>query len=157
MTDLDFDELVTKIIQASGLDREAVLARINSKVVELSGLVSKKGAAHIIASNFGVQLHESVKGKSLSLKDVVSGLNNISIKGVVTRVFPINEFERNGRKGRVGSLIINDGTADARLVFWNETAEIISSGKINVNDFEKVDPKGMAKKAKPGMAAIYFE
>ncbi len=138
MSDLEFDELVAKIIQASGLDREAVLARINSKVVELSGLVSKKGAAHIIASNFGIQLHNPVKGKVLNLKDVVSGLNNISVRGVVTRVFPVNEFESNGRKGRVGSLIINDGTGEARVVFWNETAEIISSGKINVNDFVKI-------------------
>ncbi len=137
MAEMDFDELVMRIIKASGLDREAVLARINSKVVELSGLVSKRGAAHIIANSFGIQLHESKKGQVLSLKDVVSGLNNVSVKGVVTKVFPVNEFDKNGRKGRVGSVIINDGTSEARLVFWNDTAEALTSGKINVGDFLK--------------------
>jgi replication factor A1 len=68
----------------------------------------------------------------------VAGLNNISISGIITRVLPINEFDKNGKKGKVASVIINDGTGEARLVFWNEMTEIISSGKVNVNDFLKV-------------------
>ncbi|MBD3312670.1 DUF2240 family protein [archaeon] len=138
MAEIDFDELLMKIVKASGLDKEAVIARINAKVNELSGLVSKRGAAHIIANSFGIQLHESKKGKLLALKDLVSGLNNISVSGVVTRVFPINEFERkNGRKGKVASVIINDGTAESRLVFWNDLTEVISTKRLNEGDFVK--------------------
>ena len=50
---MDFEELVMRIIKASNLSRDDVLARINAKVSELSGLVSKRGAAHIIANSFG--------------------------------------------------------------------------------------------------------
>lgn len=138
MTELDFEEIVARIVNASGTSRDDVLARINSKISELSGLVSKKGAAHIIASSLGIQLYDSKKGKVLDLKDVVSGLTSVSVKGVVTRVFPVNEFDKDGRKGKVGSVIINDGTSDARLVFWNEATEIITSERININDFIKI-------------------
>src|SRR5512136_1667799 len=108
MVELEFDELVEKIVNASGMTNEDVLARINAKISELSGLVSKKGAAHIIASSLGIQIYDSKKGKVLELKDLISGLSSVSVKGVVTRVFPINEFEKDGRKGKVGSVIIND-------------------------------------------------
>jgi len=137
MTEMDYDELVMRIVKASGLNKKDVVARINAKVSELSGLVSKRGAAHIVANSFGVQLHESKKGKVLDLKDVVSGLSNVSVKGVITRMFPVNEFDKNGRKGKVASVIINDGTDESRLVFWNDMADIISSGRVNVNDFIK--------------------
>jgi ssDNA-binding replication factor A large subunit len=132
---MDFDELVMKIVKASGLNKDDVLARINSKVAELSGLVSKRGAAHIVANGFGIKVHESKKGKVLDLKDLVSGLNNVSVKGVVTRVFPVNEFDKNGKKGKVASVLINDGTGDSRLVFWNDMANIISSSRLNEGDF----------------------
>lgn len=137
MPQIDFDELIMRIVKASGLSKDDVMARINAKVAELSGLVSKRGAAHIIANSFGIQLTESKKGKILDLKDVVAGLNNISVKGVVTRLFPVNEFESKGRKGKVASVIINDGTAEARLVFWNKMTEVISSGSVNENDLIK--------------------
>ena len=135
---MDFDELVMRIIKASGLNRDDVLARINAKVTELSGLVSKRGAAHIIANSFGIQLHESKKGKVLELKDLVDGLNNVGVKGVVTKVFPVHEFEKNGRKGRVANILINDGSAEAKVVFWNDMVEVVSSSKVNSGDFIKV-------------------
>lgn len=139
MAEMDFDELMMRIVKASGLDKKEVNARVNAKVEELSGLVSKRGAAHIIANSFGIKLHESKKGKLLSLNDVVSGLNNISVKGVITRVFPVNEFDKkNGGKGKVASVIINDGSAECRLVFWNDLTEAVSSGRLNEGDFVKV-------------------
>ncbi|MFA5406071.1 MAG: DUF2240 family protein [Candidatus Nanoarchaeia archaeon] len=138
MGDMDFDELLMRIVKSSGMSKEDVLARINAKVTELSGLVSKKGAAHIVASSFGIQLNEARQSAFVELKNLVAGLNNISISAVITRVFPINEFDKNGKTGKVASVIINDGTDEARLVFWNEMTEIIASGKLNVNDFIKV-------------------
>ena len=138
MVELEFDELVTKIVSASGMTKDDVIARINAKINELSGLVSKKGAAHIIASSLGIQIYDSKKGKLLELKDLVDGLTSVSVKGVVTRIFPINEFEREGRKGKVGNVVINDGTAEVRLVFWNETTDILTNEHLNVNDFIKI-------------------
>lgn len=133
----DFDELVMRIIKASNLDRETILGRIDAKVTELSGLVSRLGAAHIVANTFGIQLNESKKGRPLELKEVVDGLGNITIRGIITNIFPIRNFEKDGRKGKVATVVINDGTDEARLVFWNESTEIVESGRINVNDFIK--------------------
>lgn len=138
MTEPDYEEILEKIIKASNITREELNARVNAKINELSGLVSKRGAAHIIASSLGIQLYDTKKGKLLEIKDLVSDLSSVSIKGVITRIFPINEFEHDGRKGKVGSAIINDGTGEARLVFWNETAAIIEDKKLNINDFVKI-------------------
>jgi len=48
-------------------------------------------------------------------------------EGKVLRVFPVRYFDKNGRKGKVGSAII-DGIG--RVNFWNEAAEVIESGDI---------------------------
>ncbi len=138
MAELSFDELIMRIVKASGLNHEQVMARINAKVEELSGLVSMRGAAHIIASQYGIQVHESRKGKVIPINELIDGLNNISVRGIVTRVSQINEFESNGRKGRVASVTINDGTGEARIVFWNDTVKIIEDNTINNGDFIKV-------------------
>ncbi len=134
----EFDEIVMKIIQATNLTHEEVIARINAKIHELSGLVSKRGAAHIVAANLGVKIHEPRKGQVVKLKDLVPDLNNISVKGVITKIFPVREFESKNKKGKVASAIINDGTGEARLVFWNDLTAIISEGKLNENDFVRI-------------------
>ncbi len=138
MIEIGFDEIVNKIVKESKLAESEVINKVDQKVLELSGLVSRKGAAHIVANELGIKLSHSKEGVALSIKDVVPGLNNATIIGRVIDILPIREFTHDGRKGHVSSLIISDGDKQARLVFWNDKTQILSSGRINVNDIIKV-------------------
>ncbi len=138
MLELGFNEIVSKIIKEARLSEAEVLNRIDKKVLELSGLVSRKGAAHIVANELGVKLVAPKDSKALSVKDVVPGLNNVTVIGRVVDILPKREFEHEGRKGSVCSLVLSDGEKQARLVFWNDKTQIIESGRINSGDILRV-------------------
>ena len=50
----DYEDLVDLICEKSGLSREEIERRIEAKRAKLSGLISKEGAAQIIASELGI-------------------------------------------------------------------------------------------------------
>jgi len=64
----------------------------------------------------------SVEENITSLRDLKEGMNDVTCYARVKRVFPLNEFEKNGKKGKVASVIITDGE-ERRLVLWNENAD----------------------------------
>ena len=53
---MDFDTIVLKIMETTGLPKEDINMKIVDKQAELSGLVSKEGAAYIIAKELGLDL-----------------------------------------------------------------------------------------------------
>lgn len=66
----------------------------------------------------------------------------------VTHNFGVREFDKNGNKGKVGNVVINDGTAGTRLVLWNDQAAIIE--KLVVGTIVKVD-NGFVKEGLRGV------
>lgn len=62
---------------------------------------------------------------------------SVNIIGEVTNIFGINEFERDGRKGKVGNLVINDGSNGIRLSLWNEQTELLK--ELKVGDILKIE------------------
>jgi hypothetical protein len=56
MIRIPFEEIVKRIAEKSGLPQDDILAKIETKCSQLSGLISKDGAAHIVANELGVQL-----------------------------------------------------------------------------------------------------
>tara|TARA_Y100000034_G_C6888719_1_gene408459 strand:- start:482 stop:1798 length:1317 start_codon:yes stop_codon:yes gene_type:complete len=71
-----------------------------------------------------------------SIRDLTPGVS-ASIIGRVTHNWGVNEFDKDGRKGKVGNLIVRDETGGTRLVLWNEQTDIIP--KLEVGAIVKVD------------------
>jgi replication factor A1 len=61
------------------------------------------------------------------LADITVDMRDVDVEGKVVRVFPVNTFDRDGRKGRVQNVIIADETAQVRLTFWNEDVDKIKT------------------------------
>ena len=61
----------------------------------------------------------------------------VNLLARVVSKYEIKEFNTNGRSGKVGNLIINDGTASTRLVLWNEQTDLMN--KINAGDILKIE------------------
>ncbi len=127
-----YDELVQKIVETSKLGRPEVEEKINSKLKQLSGLISKEGAAHIVANQLGIKLVEQTSGK-LQIKNILVGLRDVEAVGKVMSIYPVREFQVQERTGKVGSLLLGDETGTIRLVLWGDQAnnlENIQQGMI---------------------------
>lgn len=116
-----YDELVQKITERSKLPKSEVEDKINAKLKQLSGLISKEGAAHIVANQLGIKLVEQTSGK-LQLKNILVGMRDVETIGRVVTIYPTREFQVQDRAGKVGNIIIGDETGTIRLVLWGDQA-----------------------------------
>ncbi|MBI2105347.1 hypothetical protein HYT56_00750 [Candidatus Woesearchaeota archaeon] len=115
---LNYNEIVSKL-KEKGLDGKEIDEKINKKMDQLSGLISKEGAAHIIANELGIKIFEDIG--EIKIEKVRSGMRNVNINGKLTINFGIRSFKNEKREGRVGSFVIGDETGTIRVVLWDDT------------------------------------
>lgn len=135
MIKIPLQDIVNKIKQEKGISEEEINKKIDSKLHQLSGLISKEGAAHIIANELGVRVFEQTSGR-LQIKNILSGMRSVETLGKVTNVFELREFKTGDREGKVANIVIADATGRIRVVMWGEQAENIK--KIKEGDIIKI-------------------
>jgi replication factor A1 len=74
-------------------------------------------------------LESYAEGKPIRLSEALNKTGRVLVEGTVIRVFPVRYFNRNGREGKVGSIILEDDCR-VRVNFWNDAAELIEAGDI---------------------------
>lgn len=135
MIQIPFEDIISKIKEKSGMTDDQIDQKINQKLKQLSGLISKEGAAHILANELGIKLVE-LNGK-LQIKNILVGLRDLEIVGRIRNIFPVKEFQTaEGRQGKVASLIIEDETGLIRVTLWHGQTDNIE--KIKQGDIVKV-------------------
>ncbi|MFC1731649.1 OB-fold nucleic acid binding domain-containing protein [candidate division KSB1 bacterium] len=135
MINVPFEQIIEKI-KENGLTQEQIDAKIKQKTEQLSGLISKEGAAHIIANELGIKLVEQTSGK-LKINNLLSGMRNVELLGKVQQVYEVREFQTETRSGKVGSMIIGDDTGTVRLVLWGNQTDKLSD--LEAGDIVKVE------------------
>ena len=113
-----FEELVLKISEKSGTSQEQILARVSKRMMDLAGLVSKEGAAHIIANELGVDLFEEMTSLC-SIAQIAVGMKSVDVAGMVQACYEVRSFQSQRGSGKVGSLLLADKTGVIRVTFWN--------------------------------------
>ena len=135
MFKLSYPEIVEKITAKTGMSVDEVEELVKQKLDQLSGLISKEGAAHIIANEKGIKLFDQVSG-TLKIKNILSGMRGVEAVGKVTNVFEVRKFKTETREGQVGSFTMGDDTGVIRVTLWNTQADNIR--KIKVGDNIKI-------------------
>ena len=135
MIQIPYEDVVAKIREKSGLSDSEIETKINNKLEQLSGLISKEGAAHIIANELGIKLFEQISGK-IQINNILTGMRNVETVGKVTQVFEVREFMREESVGHVGSFLIGDETGTIRVVCWGDKAQAVN--EIKEGDVVKV-------------------
>ncbi|MBS3176855.1 hypothetical protein J4457_06495 [Candidatus Woesearchaeota archaeon] len=125
MIQIPYEQIITKIGEVSQLSDAEIQVKIKAKLEQLSGLISKEGAAHIVANELGVKLFDKISGK-VKLKEVQPGMRDLEIIGKVTQVYEIREFQSGERKGKVGSFRMADETKQMRITCWGSAADEIT-------------------------------
>ena len=111
----NYDLLIDRITKASGFEKTEIEERVKAKKAKLSGLISKEGAAQIIAAELGINF----ENQELKVSELIPGMRRVSIVGKIINMFPVREFEKNGNKGKVANLVLADETGSTRLILWD--------------------------------------
>jgi hypothetical protein len=137
-----YNQLIEKISQFSGLEKEEVLRRIEAKKAKLSGLISNEGAAQIVAAELGVSFDK----QKLKISDLMIGMKKVSVIGKVIEEPVIKKFKRQQQEAEVAFFLIADETSNVRTVLWDtKDIDLIKNGTIKkdvVVEIKNADVRG---------------
>ncbi|NIM47159.1 MAG: hypothetical protein GTN40_03310 [Candidatus Aenigmarchaeota archaeon] len=125
---MDFEIIVKKIKEKADLTDEDINKKILEKQQELSNLVSKEGAAYIIAKELGLDIFQKTK-RRLEIKNVVPRLRNLNLTARIVKVFEPKEFKRKDKIGKVANVILGDPSGTIRMSLWDQQTEIVEKLK----------------------------
>ena len=134
-------ELVKLIVEKTKKPEEEIWNLIEAKRKELDYLISEEGAAHIIASELGLNLKATMR-----VDELEEAATGIEIFLRVARTYPMREFKKGERQGKVQNIVAEDGTGSIRVSLWDKKAET----GINEGDTLYISG-GYAKKTKAGL------
>lgn len=134
---MELEDIIAKIVAESGKTEGQVKEKISEKEAELDGLVSKVGAAHIVANELGVATLERKALTRFNVSDLKDAMNGVDIDLKVLQVYEAREFTtKDGRPGAVGSFLAADSTGRIRVALWNAHAKAVEH--LNVGDVVRV-------------------
>ena len=123
----NYDLLIERIVKSSGLEKEEIERRVEAKKAKLSGLISNEGAVQIIAAELGI----SFEDQDVKINELMPGMRKVNLVGKIINLFPVREFERNGRQGKVVNFDVADETGNLRVVLWDTNhIELIEKGDV---------------------------
>jgi len=138
MFNITYNEIIEKIKKEKNLSEEDINSRIKKKIDVLGDLISKDGAAHIVANELGVKIFPTITETRLKINNLMPGLNSVGINAKVITIYDIRSFKTEKREGRVLSLLVGDETGTIRLVVWDEKLIDFIANNIKENDILKI-------------------
>ena len=113
------------------ISREEILERLAREKRKTGSFISDDILLRMIAAEFGVETSKEAPPPTLSTRDLVPGLNDVTVAGRVVAVFPPKIFKTN-KTGKVASLLVADKSGILRVVLWNDKINALESGKVKV-------------------------
>ena len=113
------------------LSQDQILALIEEKKREARGLLSDEGAARLVAEELLIQTRGADLGR-MRMKDLVPGLNDVTISGRVLLTWPPQDFQRkDGTPGRVMRIVLADKSDRVRCAIWDRHVDVLAkSGEL---------------------------
>jgi replication factor A1 len=114
------------------ISRKDIIERLEKEKKKTGGFISDEALLWMIAAEFGVEIpRDEALAFTLSIRDLIPSLNDVTLVGRVVAVFPPKAF--TGRKsGKVASLLVADQSGILRVVLWNDKTSLMQSGEIKV-------------------------
>ncbi|MFQ6065264.1 MAG: OB-fold nucleic acid binding domain-containing protein [Candidatus Bathyarchaeia archaeon] len=136
---MDLKDVIEHILSSKrDLTREEVLKRIEEKKAFAEGLFTDEAAARAVASDLGVEVPTKPLKPRMEIKNLISGLNDVTVTGRVLIIDPIRTFTRQDMtEGRVARLLVADRTGTLRVVLWDEKTSIVENGEIKQEQIAK--------------------
>jgi len=153
---MSVNEIIEKIISKNpSISREQLLERLEKERKKIGGLISDETLMRMIAADYGLEVSQNNALKlSLSIKDLLPNLNDVTIVGRVIAVFSPKAFGRD-KKGKVASLLIVDKSGLLRVVLWNDKTRVIERGEIKAGQVARFS-HGYTKENRRGKVELHI-
>ncbi len=137
---MGLEEIVQRILSFRGdLTREEVLRMIEEKKRTAEGFFTDEAAARIVAAELGLEVLREPFRPEVLIRDLVSGLNDVTVIGRVIAVYPPQTFTRpDGTEGKVARLLIADKTGTLKVVLWDDKVSLVEVKKVKPERIIKV-------------------
>jgi len=133
----NYDRILERIAKSAELEKEEVDRRVEAKRAKLAGLISKEGAAQVVATELGI----SFNNQTLKIDELLSGMKKINVLGKIIKIFPVRSFVHNGKEGKVANFLIADETSNVKVVLWDvnhisliENGQVVEGSSIEITN-----------------------
>jgi len=135
---LSLDEVIERMLAARpDLTREEVERLIRERASR-AGAISMLSAALEVARELGVEINAGFE-QGIPINHLVSGLSDVTVTGRVMRIWRVRKFKRrDGSEGKMASLVIADDTGEVRVVLWDDKAELVEAGVLEVGQVIRI-------------------
>jgi len=131
----NYEKLLERVSRTSGVNKEELERKVEAKRAKLANMISKEGAAQIIAAELGVVFDN----ERMKLLELVHGMKRVNVVAQIVKMFPVREFNKNGREGKVANMMIGDDSSNTRLVLWDiNHIGLIEKGELKEGDFVEI-------------------
>jgi len=115
MGDDNYSKILERIAKSSGLEVAEIDRKVEAKRAKLSGLISKEGAAQVIAAELGINFDN----ETFKINELLPGMRKVKLCGKIINLFPVRTFERQGKSNKVCNFILADDTSNIKVVLWD--------------------------------------
>ena len=122
-------DIIQKILSSRpDMTREELQKMIEAKVEEAKDFLTQESAARAVAVELGVEQLKIPSTHGITVKDLVSGLGDVTISARVIYVGPLQKISnQDGREVKMKHLVIADKTGELRVVIWDNKADLADS------------------------------
>ncbi len=141
MVEGNYEKVLEKIAKSAGLEKEEIERRVEAKRAKLSGLISKEGAAQVVAAELGISFDD----EKLKIDELLPGMRKVNVVGKVINLFPVRTFTtKKGDEGKVANLFIADETSNIKVVLWDTNhIELIEKSEVVINKVIEISNASM--------------
>jgi len=131
----NYEQLLGRISRSADVEKEEIERKVEAKRAKLSGLISKEGAAQIVAAELGIVFDN----ERLKISELIQGMKRANVIGKIIKLNEVREFNKNGREGKVASFVLADDCANARVALWDSNhIELIEKGELKEGDVVEI-------------------
>jgi replication factor A1 len=137
MLGLKYEDIIERIKEEKNLSEEEIEIKVKQKLTQLSDLISKQGAAHIIANELGINLFDGSAG--FKINRLAAGMRSVGVVGKVVKSYGVREFKTVKAEGKVANLLIGDESGVVKLVLWDTNhIQKVENGEIKEESVVKI-------------------
>jgi len=124
----NYERIRKKIAESAGLTEDEIERRVEAKRSKLAGLISKEGAAQVVASELGISFDDG----ELKIDELLPGMRKVKVVGKVIKMFPIRTFTtKKGDASKVVNFFLADETSNIKVVLWDTNhISLIEKGQV---------------------------
>lgn len=135
-------------------NKKQILEDLETEKKKTGGLIGEETLLRLIAARYGVLIPQKKIIRRLTIKQLVSGLNDVTVSGRILSIFPPRAF--NGkRSGKVANLIVAEKETTLRVVLWNDNVNLIESGQLKAGQVVRLF-HGYTRKDRKGQLELHL-